>query len=286
MKLLAQIKKDMEFNVNLYNLVEVLKEIAIAQYRLLEKEVKTFDNIFTALGDIYDAVRAGDAQHPLLQVSKRQPGVIALTSDAGLLGGLNMNVMAQAIQEADKDKARLIIIGERGEKYADGSGLALVMFKGIKDETRFQQAQELRDYILAEEMGGSLGELKIVYPFSLSIVSQHVKVLQLFPLSKPGQFRPPGTADTGAPDTILESSVGDILEYWIHLYLGQKFFQIFGLSRLAELSARFVHLENSKTKIDQLNKELKLQYFRQRHELIDRNMRELFAARMAFKQFH
>jgi F0F1-type ATP synthase gamma subunit len=86
-----------------------------------------------------------------------------------------------------------------------------------------------------------------------------------------------------APRIILESDISAILEYWIYLFLGGKFFQIFQLSRLAELSARFVHLESSKSKIEQLNKELRLQYFRQRHELIDRNMRELFAARLAFK---
>ncbi|OGX21857.1 MAG: hypothetical protein A3K54_01300 [Omnitrophica WOR_2 bacterium RBG_13_44_8] len=68
----------------------------------------------------------------------------------------------------------------------------------------------------------------------------------------------------------------------VYLLLGHKFHEIFGLSRLAELSARFVHLEDSEGKIDQLNKQLRLQYYRQRHEMIDRSMRELFAARLAF----
>jgi len=157
-----------------------------------------------------------------------------------------------------------------------------VIFTGVKDETRLQQALQLRDYILQEELGGRLGELKIVYPFAMSIVSQQVKTLQLFPFARADHVRGAVQA-VEAPDVIVESEIGDILEYWMYLYLGQKFFQIFGLARLAELSARFTHLESSKTKIEQLNKELKLQYFRQRHELIDKNMRELFAARLAFK---
>jgi F0F1-type ATP synthase gamma subunit len=82
---------------------------------------------------------------------------------------------------------------------------------------------------------------------------------------------------------ILESNIGDILEYWTNLFLGQKFYQAFGMARLAELAARFSHLETSKGKVDQLNKDLKLQYFRQRHEMIDKNIRELFCARLAFK---
>jgi ATP synthase F1 gamma subunit len=282
MKLLSQIKKDLEFNLNLYNLIEVLKEIAIAQYRILEKKIRTFDDVFAALSEIFVLLQSGSLTHPLLDSSGRQPGVIALTSDAGLLGGLNMGVMSQAIKEAQVNRAKLIIIGEKGQMYAQESGLPFVIFKGVKDETRLAQAQELRNYILEEELSLRLGDLKIVYPFALSIVAQQVKTLQLFPFSKPEQFSNQ-VPKASVRDAVLESKLEDILEYWIYLYMGQKFFQIFGLARLAELSARFAHLESSKTKIEQLNKELKLQYFRQRHELIDKNMRELFAARLVFK---
>ncbi|MBN3039091.1 MAG: F0F1 ATP synthase subunit gamma, partial [Candidatus Omnitrophica bacterium] len=72
------------------------------------------------------------------------------------------------------------------------------------------------------------------------------------------------------------------IEYLIYLLLGQKLYEIFGWSRLAELAARFVHLEESTQKLKELNEKLKLEYFRIRHELVDRNMRELFAARALF----
>jgi F0F1-type ATP synthase gamma subunit len=192
--------------------------------------------------------------------------------------------MMQAIKEAEKSRAKLIIIGERGQMYAQETGLSFVTFKGVHDETAFEQSRQLRDYIMQEELAARLGELKIVYPQALSIVSQQIKTLQLFPFILPEQFRSPKAKAAPLDNLILESAIEDILEYWIYLFLGGKFYQIFQLSRLAELSARFVHLESSKTKIDQLNKELRLQYFRQRHELIDRNMRELFAARLAFKE--
>ena len=281
MKLLSVIKKDLEFNLNLYNLVEVLKEIAIAQYKILEKRMKTFDDIFSGLGDIFALLVRGGGNHPLLNPAGRQAAVIALTSDAGLLGGLNMGVMSQAIREAERKRAKIVIIGDRGQLYAQESGLPFVTFKGVKDETRLEQAQQLRDYIVQEEMAGRMGELSIVYPFSLSIVAQQVKVLQLFPFKAEDaghEAKDPGT------EIILESRINDLLDYWMYLYLGQKFYQVFGLARLAELSARFTHLESSKGKIDTLNKELRLQYFRQRHELIDRNMRELFSARLAFNR--
>lgn len=267
--------------MNLYNLLEVLKEIAIAQYKILEKKLKVFETVFPALGSVYDMLGMSNVDHPLLRLSGKQPGVICVTSDAGLLGGLNMSVMSQAIKEAQKNKARLIIVGEKGQMYAQESGLQHIVFKGVKDETRLAQAMELRDYIMQEMVGGKLGELKIVYPYAMSIVSQQVKTLQLFPFNR--QEHISSSAESALEDLICESPVGDVLEYWTYLFLGQKFFQAFGMARLAELAARFSHLENSKGKVDGLNKELRLQYFRQRHEMIDKNIRELFCARLAFK---
>ncbi len=282
MKLLSQIRKDMEFNQDLYGLIDVLKAIAISQYRVLEKRIKLFDKFSSALENLFSLINIDKAEHPLLNAGDRKPGVIAVTSDAGLIGGLNAQVMNLALKEVTSNQAKLLVIGERGKIYAKDKGIPFTGFAGINDEARLSQAQQLRDYVLSQELSGKLGALKIIYPYPLSIVSQVVKILQLVPFSKEDMkiaLRQPSEK----AELILESSASDIAGYLVYLFLGEKFYEIFGLSRLAELSARFVHLENSKTRIEQFNKQLKLQYFRQRHELIDRNMRELFTARLQFK---
>lgn len=285
MKLLSQIKKDIEFNHGLYNIVEILKQISLSQYHIFEKKIKPFEKFFIAVENFFAAVNIDPANfaHPLINTANRPCGVIAVTSDSGLLGGLNMQIINLALKEVAENRANLIIIGEKGKNYASETNTPFVAFEGIKDDTKIQQALALRDYIIKEELGGKLGVLKIIYPRSLSIIAQEIKTLQLVPFSK-SAYMENSELDKPAPlELILESSVEDIVEYLFYLLLGYKLNEIFGLSRLAELSARFVHLEESKTKVEQLNKQLRLQYFRQRHELIDRSMRELFAARLAFK---
>ncbi len=193
-----------------------------------------------------------------------------------------MQVMNLAIKEVEETGGKLIIVGEKGQAYAADSKISHVTFKGVADETRFKQAQEIRDYIFNEEINKRLGSLKIVYPIALSAVAQKVQIMQLLPFSvSTGANKEESTA-VGFKDMIMESKEEDIVSYLFYLLLGHKINEIFGLARLAELSARFSHLETSKTKIEQLNKDLRLQYFRQRHEIIDRNMRELFAARIVF----
>ncbi|MBU2221304.1 MAG: F0F1 ATP synthase subunit gamma, partial [Candidatus Omnitrophica bacterium] len=231
MRLLAQIKKDLDFNNNLYNLVEVLKEISISQYRIMEKKIKSFDKVFNALESLFEMFDPESSNHPLINTGNRQPGVIAITSDSGLLGGLNMQVMNSAVKEAVSSRATLIIIGEKGKVFAKDSGLPTVNFKGIKDETRYEQAVELRDFIVKEELAGRLGALEMIYPYSISLFSQQVQVIKLLPFSKADNIR---VKNEGSfyPDIIYESPIDDVVGYLIYLLLSRKFYETFGLARL------------------------------------------------------
>lgn len=290
MRLLSQLKKDMDFNLSLYKLVEVLKEISIFQYHILEKKLKSFEKIFDVLKDLFAMINIEGTNHPFINTGDRTPGIIAITSDAGLLGGLNRQVMVLALKEAVETNARLIIVGERGRPYAAETNVPYVSFEGIKDDLKLYQALALRDYIINEELKLNMGKVKVIYPYAISMRAQHVQTLQLLPYSSKSVE---SMSSNNAPldprlrreaSIIMESSIEDIAGYLVYLLLGHKLYEIFGLSRLAELAARFVHLEDSKTKIERLNKQLKFQYFRLRHEIIDRNMRELFAARLAFRE--
>jgi F0F1-type ATP synthase gamma subunit len=125
----------------------------------------------------------------------------------------------------------------------------------------------------------------VIFPYPVSFTIQRVETLQFLP------FLPTNKAGgaKGAfsfSDIIFESDPSLIAEYLVYLWMGQKLFEIFGLSRLAEFAARYVHLEESAQKLKELDKKTRLEYFRVRHELIDRNMRELFSARLLYAQEH
>lgn len=287
MKLLSQVKNDIEFNRNLYNLVDALGKIAVSQYYILEKRVTLYEKIFTGIEEILAVIDITNSSSPFINPGNCPSGVIAVTSDAGLLGGLNMQVMNLAAKEISRAGGGLLTIGEKGRLYAAENNMAATSFKGISDEESFLQAQQLRDHIIEEVSLQRLGALKLIYPHPISVISQRVQTITLLPITQAVSQTPQSTAvgrgGGNGVELILESSTDNILKYLAYIFLGNKLYDIFSLARLAELSARFAHLETSKSKIEQLNKQLQLQYFRQKHELADRNMRELFAARLAFQ---
>jgi len=284
MKTLSNIKKDLEFHRGLSSLIEVLKSIAVSQFRALEQRLKSFEKLLLTIESFFELIDPGVSQHHFIRPGSQILTVVAVTSDSGLLGGLNMQVVNQALVELEKAPAggRLIVIGERGKVLVRDSGVPFVAFGGIKDEERYEQAMQLRDYVAGKVLQGAFGYLKVVYPRPVSFTVQRVETIPFLPFAAPKAGQP--AAARGFADLILESTLDDIIEYLTYTWIGQKFYEIFGLSRLAEFAARFVHLEGSHQKLRDLDRKTRLEYFRVRHELIDRNMRELFAARLLYAQ--
>ena len=278
MKTLSSIKKDMEFNRGLSALIEALKNIAVAQYRTLEQKLKTFEKLLPSVESFFEFIDASKVDHAFLHPHDRPQMVVAVTSDSGLLGGLNMQVVHAALNELDAIPGKLVVIGEQGKRYVRETNVSFAAFGGIRDEERYSQAMQLRDYLVKKVLQGAAGYLKVVYPRPISFTVQRVETASFLPFS-PTLKKAHGEAPS---DIIAESLFEDIVEYLVYMWMGQKLYDIFGLSRLAEFAARFVHLEESAQKLKEMDGKIRLQYFRVRHELIDRNMRELFAARALF----
>ena len=190
-----------------------------------------------------------------------------------------MQVINTAAQELEKVPGKLIVIGERGRMFTKGTGMASVNFPGIIDEERHGQAMQIRDYIVKDIFSSGFGYVKVVYPHPVSFTVQHVEVVSFLPFVATNQET---LSSSILSNVIYESSSQDIIEYLTYLWMGQKLYEIFGLSRLAEFAARYVHLEESAQKLKDIDKKVKLEYFRVRHELVDRTMRELFAGRLLY----
>ena len=279
------IKRTIDFNKGFRSLLEVLKLVAVSEYHNLERKLRTFERLRSVLGEFFRCIDTTKINHPFLNPGNRPTAVLAVTSDAGLLGGINMQVMVKAMNLVLEMNGRLIVIGDRGAGYAQGAGMSFTQFPGIIDNQRYGQACEIRDFLTQKVMGGELGGIKVVYPRAHSFVIHRVEVETFIPFALPeGTEAAKKAKETSevSKDIIFESSPREVIEYLAYIIFGQRLFEIFGFSRVCEQAARYLHLEESCNKIAEMNKKLHLQYFRRRHEIIDSNMRELFAARSLY----
>ncbi|MBI1977445.1 MAG: F0F1 ATP synthase subunit gamma [Candidatus Omnitrophica bacterium] len=276
---LLKIKKNMEFNQRLCSILETLKSISVFQYHLLEQKLNVFEPFGQVLDSFFGSIDLSAIRHPFLGSDEGKVGIVAITSDQGLLGGLNMRVVSAAINTLETRGGSLVIIGEQGKSYARHSKVPFVAFPGVKEDVRYQQAIEVRDYLFEQLQEGLFNSIKVVHARSLSLVTHRLEISTLLPLAKTENQK---NSAVDMSQLILESPLVSILEYLAYLWVGQRLGDIFGLSRLAEMGARFAHLEESTQRIEEVNKKLKMQYFKFRHENIDQSMRELFGTRMLY----
>jgi len=281
MKSFSSIKKDLEFNKELSSLLNTMKDIAVSQFRALEQKLKSYDELFSTVDSFFELIDIEKVEHPFLKPGKNPQAVIAVTSDSGLLGGLNMQIINTAIANLERIPGKLIVIGERGRIYAQEANIPHVAFGGIQDAERYSQAMQLRDYAVGEVLNGSFSHVRVVYARPISFTVQRVEALNFVPFPAP-ELKKENIKKEHIADTIMESRAEDIVEYLVSAWMGRKLYDIFGLSRLSEFAARFTHLEDSSQRLKELDNKMQLEYFRARHELIDRNMRDLFAARLLY----
>ena len=273
---ITKIKKDMEYNRNFASLMEVLKGIAASQFQALEKKLTVFAPFDEVLQSFFGVLKREEWHHPFSETRLGPSALIAVTSDQGLLGGLNLRVITTAVNLMQSKKDILIVVGEKGQGYARDLCGHFTAFPGIQDDQREAQAVELRNYLFRKAQEEKITSIRVVYPRALTLVHHRIDIATLLPFSlDPGQ----GPEPPPFQNVVLESSVEAICEYLIFLSAGRKLGEIFGLSRLAEMAARYTHLEEASQKIQALNQKFRLRYFRLRHEAIDQSMREIFSAR-------
>lgn len=270
-------KKTIDFNKSFRSLLEVLKLVAISEYRTLEKKLKSFERLEDILTEFFDSIDLSNARHPFF-ASGAPPAIVAVTSDGGLLGGLNNQVITRAIELVKQTGGRLVIVGERGVSYAADAGMSYISYPGIVDSKRYAQASELRDFLLQKVMAGEWGGLHVVYPKAHSFVVHRIETATLLPFKIQRSSSAPDPEI--AKKILFETKPTEVVEYLVYLVVAQRLYEMFGYARVCEQAARYLHLEESCNKILEMNKKLLLLYFKRRHEVIDANMRELFSSRI------
>ncbi len=297
---LSELKKEMRFNGELLSLIDTLKSINSSKYHALEREKERFEDFMVEFAGFFDVVDLVETDDPLVHPTSDVLGIVLVTSDSGFMGGLNSGIL-RAVEEVQgtisKKKVELIVIGEKGAGRLGDSGRKYKFFKGIDQETIYEQALEMTDYIVTEVLEGRIGRVVLVYPKPMSISNQVIETINVLPCadlfdkarrksheqvadkaSDPGEKKLFSKLIDPALAVVVESAFSDMVEYLARTWVVSKLYEVFEDSKLSEFGARTIHLEGSHQKLEKEQKKLKYKFFRASHEQIDKGMRESYSA--------
>jgi F-type H+-transporting ATPase subunit gamma len=166
--------------------------------------------------------------HPLLQEHEtiERVGIVIATSDRGLAGAYNANVLklAEAVirqEEAEGHQVELFLVGRKSEGYFKYRGRTPAqLWTGVSDQPAFDDAAAVADVVMRAYQEGTLDRVWLVYTDFKSSLTQVPNRIQLLPV-EPAEFE--GGSEL-PPDFMFEPNADDILTLLIPRYVEAKVF--------------------------------------------------------------
>ena len=219
------------------------------------------------------AVLGGD-EHPLL--SRREDGkrlIVLVTSDRGLAGPLNTNVVRFAAKEIVDDPGELevVSVGRKGRDAMRRARVPIVAhFTGFGDRASFDDILPLARLISDEYEYGTYNQVDIIFTRFVSTLVQRADMVQLLPIK-------PSTDTRGIPGAqfIFEPAPAAVLQELLPRYLGTRLYQAALESCASSFSSQMVAMKNATENADDLIDDLTLSYNKARQANITRELIEI-----------
>ncbi|MBI2495111.1 MAG: F0F1 ATP synthase subunit gamma [Candidatus Omnitrophica bacterium] len=274
-----QLKQHLEFNKSLSGILDVLKIAASVQLRQLQSSALLPETFPRHLEACFQMLAShNEVAHPFLSRRDHRPAChVVVTSEEGFTGELNTLLTEAALNARQAARGdRLVVLGARGASTLEELGESFVYLPGVSGEPGRNEVRRFKNYLVNEYLQGEFGEASVIYAKFISVGSHQIEAKRLLPC--PALFGGSESEDEALP---IEPTAERVVEGLVSLWLEQTIAAIFRSSKLAELSARLMHLEGSDQELSRINQQLGLRYVRHLHALADKAIREISASRLA-----
>ena len=229
-----------------------------------------------------------DFAHPLLETREvKKRCVIVVSTDKGLCGALNSNLLREA---AKFDKATTVYVtaGRKAAQFVARTKRQLAAEFTYKDTPQFAEARAISKFVQELFIKGEVDEVVILYSNFVSTLVQKPEAVRMLPVQEiksvtagVGQHTEEVPAAGGSAEFLFEPSASGVLGALLPHYLNFKIYQILLEAKASEQSARMVAMKNATDNAKQIIKDLTLEYNKLRQSNITKELLEITTAAMA-----
>lgn len=236
----------------------------------------------------------GEEDHPLL---KEQSGerelVILVTTDKGLCGPLNTNLLRLAMDQVGKE-ADFITIGNKGRQALVRVKRNIVADFSVKDPVAFLEVKPVAEFVMEKFLAGDYDKVTVAFTNFKNTISQEPLLETLLPISPIELGKAKGYEGAGKDEVvhegganyggyIFEPDARGVLDMIVPQYVGYQLYQMVLESRASEHSARMVAMKAATDNAKQMIKDLTLDYNKQRQAAITSELLEITTAMRALE---
>ena len=226
--------------------------------------------------------KSGSIDHPYLNAGESdKKAVVVITSNRGLAGGYNSNIV-KLITGGDFKKEDLDIyaVGGKGVEALARRGYNIVENASeIMEAPTYLDAAALCEKVLAAFTEGKVGEIYLAYTHFKNTVSQEAKLIKLLPVE----------IDPEEPDVSnvlmnYEPNEEEALNLIIPKYVTSLFYGALVEAVASENGARMQAMDSATSNAEEMISDLSLKYNRARQGSITQELTEIIAGANAIAQ--
>jgi F-type H+-transporting ATPase subunit gamma len=283
---LRDIKARINSTKSMKQITSAMEMVSAAKMNKAEQNARSFVPYMEKIQEVVASITTGnlDVDHPMLKSrTVKKTGYLVITSDRGLAGALNSNVLRkvfQTIQSRHKstDEYAIIAIGKVGREFFKKRNMPIVNeITGVHDQPDFADIKDIANDTVNLFANEEVDELYMYYNHYESVISQVVTEKKLLPLTDIGTEGKSTSSYEYEPDQEI------ILNVLLPQYAESLIYGAILESKASEHAARMTAMKNATDNANDIIDSLGLAYNRARQAAITQEISEIVGGAAALE---
>lgn len=224
--------------------------------------------------------RSGTIMHPYLKAGASQKkAIVVITSNRGLAGGYNSNVVKLVTESGfPKEDVKIYAIGSKGKETLERRGYEIAAdYSGVMESPAYEDAAAVCSQVLQDFGAGEIGEIYLAYTHFKNTVSHEPTLMKLLPIEIDEE-------EITEDSKILmnyEPNDEEALDMIIPKYITSLFYGALVEAVASENGARMQAMDSATSNAEDMISDLSLKYNRARQGSITQELTEIIAGASA-----
>ncbi len=255
-------------------ITKAMKLVATAKLRRAKKNFDDIREYYEAVDKTVSEllINVRDVKKIFPKVAKEKTLYIAITSDLGLCGSYNSNVLKLLKHNLKADDI-LVMIGTKGNNHM----LSLnrkpdFTFLKTGDKPSYEVSNTISREVLSQFYSGNINKVRLIYTKYVNTLTFIPTITDILPVVNKETDK-----DAISQNYEFEPDAETVLKKTIPLYVSSLIFGALAESQISEQSSRRTAMESATDNADELTKDLELKYNRARQGAITQEISEIIA---------
>ncbi|GGA12303.1 ATP synthase gamma chain [Paenibacillus marchantiophytorum] len=275
---MREIKRQIKSTQNTKQITRAMEMVSAANLRRAQRSAEAARPYSDKLKEVVQSIAAGSKgiKHPMLQSREvKKTGYLVITSDRGLAGGYNANVLRKVmteIRENHKSTAEysIFVIGRKGSNFFRKRNMPVVEeVTGVPDSPKFADIKPVATAAVKNFENGTYDQLFLVYNQFKNAITQVPTMIRLLPMEE--------VSGVAAASYEYEPSPEGVLEVLLPKYAETLIYSAVLEGKASEFGARMTAMNSATKNATKMISGYTLAYNRARQASITQEISEIVA---------